>query len=146
MPNETTWPPVTPRLTVDAVIRTSEGIVLVKRRHPPFGWALPGGFVEVGETVEQAVVREAFEETGLKISRLWLVGVYSDPSRDSRFHTCGVVFGADSDGEPVGADDAMEAKVFNEESFPDDIAFDHRRIIDDFLRLEILSEVRLVSG
>jgi ADP-ribose pyrophosphatase YjhB (NUDIX family) len=110
------WPPITPYLTVDAVIRTRNGIVLVKRRNPPLGWALPGGFVEVGETVEAAAVREALEETGLIIRDLWLVGVYSLPSRDPRFHTVSVVFGAISDGLPVGGDDAAEALAFSEDA------------------------------
>lgn len=124
-------------LTVDAVIRTSQGIVLVHRKNPPLGWALPGGFVEVGETVENAIRREACEETGLVISDLWLVGVYSDPERDRRFHTVSVVFGARADGIPAGGDDAARAEAFPEYNFPADIVFDHRQIIEDFLRLEM---------
>ena len=135
MPHEN-WPPRTPLLTVDAVIRNPTGLVLVKRRHPPIGWALPGGFVDVGETVEAAVRREALEETGLEIKDLWLVGVYSDPSRDFRFHTVSVVFGAVADADPHGGDDAAEAAAFPDSDLPEAIVFDHRRIIDDFLRLE----------
>ena len=131
-----TWPPVTPLLTVDAVIRTREGIVLIKRKHPPHGWALPGGFVEVGETVEEAAVREAEEETGLKMRDIWLVGVYSAPDRDPRFHTVSVVFGGTASGSPRGADDPKEAVAFCDEELPESIVFDHRAIIDDFLRME----------
>jgi 8-oxo-dGTP diphosphatase len=131
-----TWPPVTPQLTVDAVIRTSRGIVLIERKFEPLGWALPGGFVTVGETVEAAVKREALEETSLAITDLWLVGVYSDPKRDKRFHTVSVVFGASAKGEPDGGDDAAKAQTFKESSLPENIVFDHRQIIEDFLRLE----------
>lgn len=138
------WPPRTPLLTVDAVIRTAAGIVLVRRKHPPEGWALPGGFVEVGETVETAVRREALEETGLEINQLWLVGVYSDPSRDMRFHTVSVVFGAVATGEPRGGDDAAEAAAFPERELPNPIVFDHRRIITDFLGIEASPSVRAV--
>ncbi len=129
-------PPPTPYLTVDALIRTADGIVLVKRKYPPLGWAIPGGFVEVGETVETAAAREAQEETGLIIQDLWLVGVYSDPSRDPRFHTVTAVFGATAQGIPVGADDAKEARAFKENELPEPIVFDHAQIIQDFLAKE----------
>jgi len=129
-----TWPPTTPLLTVDAVIRIGEGIVLVNRKYAPLGWALPGGFVEVGESVEDAVKREALEETGLIIENLALVGVYSDPKRDARFHTVSVVFSATAVGTPVGADDAAEARVFPFRNLPKEICFDHRQIIGDWLR------------
>ena len=134
--HKSSWPPETPYLTVDAVIRTELGIVLVKRKYPPLGWALPGGFVNRGETVEQAVVREALEETSLRITDLWLVGVYSDPKRDPRFHTASVVFGASAEGAPQGGDDAAEAVAFPERQLPEPIAFDHLGIIADFLRFE----------
>ncbi len=131
MSNE--WPPRTPLLTVDAVIFVRGGIVLIKRKNPPYGWALPGGFVEVGESVETAVRREALEETGLELDDLELVGVYSDPARDPRFHTASVVFRARSQGHPVGQDDAAEARIFSPDALPDPIAFDHLRIITDTL-------------
>ncbi len=130
------WQPKTPYLTVDAVIRTKDGIVLIDRKNEPLGWALPGGFVDPGESVENACKREALEETGLKIEELWLLGVYSDPNRDPRFHTVSVVFGAKAEGEPRGGDDAKTALVFEENNLPGLIAFDHRRIIEDFLRKE----------
>ena len=127
------WQPETPFLTVDAVIRTAGGLVLVRRRNEPLGWALPGGFVDIGETVEDAVKREALEETSLEIRDLWLLGVYSAPGRDPRFHTVSVVFGAEADAEPAGGDDAAEAKAFDEDYLPEQIVFDHREIIRDFL-------------
>ncbi|NQU62702.1 MAG: NUDIX hydrolase [SAR324 cluster bacterium] len=130
------WPPVTPRLTVDAIIRTPSGIVLIKRSYEPLGWAIPGGFVDIGETVESAAIREAEEETGLLISDLWLVGVYSDPERDPRFHTVSVVFGAKANSIPVGGDDAAEARIFEDSSLPEQIAFDHRAILYDFFEKE----------
>ncbi len=142
MLSKESWPPITPRLTVDAVIRTRQGIVLIKRKHPPSGWALPGGFVEVGERVEDAVRREAREETGLQIENLWLVGVYSDPARDPRFHTVGVVFGATAQGTPLGSDDAAEACAIEDTNLPGEFAFDHGQIIRDFLCLEIFSRYR----
>ncbi len=142
MPSKETWPPVTPILTVDAVIRIERGIVLIKRKNFPYGWALPGGFVEVGETVENAVRREALEETGLSLENLWLVGVYSDPTRDPRFHTVGVVFGATAHGEPCGGDDAADACLIDDSDIPDEFAFDHGKIITDFLRLEKFAETR----
>lgn len=130
------WSPRTPYLSVDAVVRTPEGIVLVRRRYPPLGWALPGGFVEIGETVEEAVRREVKEEVGLEITDLWLVGVYSRPGRDPRFHTVSVVFGAQAQGFPEGADDALLAQAFPDSRLPSDITFDHRQIITDFLKAE----------
>jgi len=118
--------------TVDAIIELREGIVLIRRRNPPAGWALPGGFVDYGETVEAAAVREAKEETGLAVVLTELFYVYSDPQRDPRHHTIGVVFIAAAAGLPVGGDDAAEARVFTEDSLPTPLAFDHRRILDDY--------------
>ncbi len=110
------WPPKTPYLTVDIIIeRQKDGrkqIVLVKRKNPPHGWALPGGFVDYGETVEEAAVREAREETGLDVRLKRQFHVYSDPSRDPRLHTVSVVFIAEADGEPQGADDARKPDFF----------------------------------
>lgn len=125
-----------PRLTVDVLIErdTDAGpaVVLVRRRHPPPGWALPGGFVETGETVEAAAVREAREETGLAVRLTALLGVYSDPSRDPRFHTVSVVFLARAEGEPRGGDDAAEAREFALAGLPRPLAFDHARILADY--------------
>ena len=125
-----------PRLTCDVIIRLGDDprlIVLVRRRFPPRGWALPGGFVDAGETVEEAVAREALEETGLEVTDLRQFHVYSDPGRDPRGHTVSVVFTARAVGEPQGGDDAAEARAFAPEELPGDIAFDHRAILDDYL-------------
>jgi len=128
-----TWtPPKTPYLTVDCIIRYKQGIVLIQRRHPPAGWALPGGFCEIGETVEDAVRREVREETGLELEGLKQFRVYSDPDRDPRFHTVSVVFAADGKGELKGGDDAKKAKVFKLDELPKEIPFDHRKIIEDY--------------
>jgi 8-oxo-dGTP diphosphatase len=123
--------PKCPLLTVDAVIFTDEGYVLIKRKNPPFqgDWALPGGFVDVGETVEAAAVREAKEETGLDIELVALLGVYSDPARDPRGHTVSVVYIARAVGGCLqGADDASQAAVFTpRDTVP--LAFDHELIL-----------------
>ena len=128
-------PPQTPRLTVDAIIEVDGGIVLVRRKHAPLGWALPGGFVDIGETVATAARREAKEETNLDAEITELLGVYSDPKRDPRgFHTVGLVFIARATGQPVGGDDAAEARVFALDALPADIPFDHPLIIEDYRR------------
>jgi 8-oxo-dGTP diphosphatase len=129
-------PPKTPLATVDIIIESGGGIVLVRRRHPPLGWALPGGFVDPGESVPNAARREAKEETGLDVELTELLGVYSDPSRDPRgLFTISTVFIARSDGEPVGGDDAAEARVFAPDALPGDVAFDHPTMIADYRRL-----------
>lgn len=128
-------PPRTPSLTTDVVILMPGGeVVLVRRKHPPEGWALPGGFVEVGETVEAAAVREAKEETGLDVTLDALLHVYSDPRRDARGHTASAVFLGRAAGEPVGADDAAEARAFPWQDLPSPIAFDHAEILADARR------------
>jgi 8-oxo-dGTP diphosphatase len=126
----------TPLLAVDAVIFFREGIVLINRDNPPYQgcFALPGGFVEIGETVEDAVQREAREETGLVIELLGLVGIYSDPGRDPRGHVVSAAFLASGRGELVSGSDARSSKVFLINSLPP-LAFDHDRIISDALRL-----------
>jgi ADP-ribose pyrophosphatase YjhB (NUDIX family) len=121
-----------PLPTVDIVIKNRGGIVLIKRKNPPFGWALPGGFVDYGESVEQAAVREAREETSLDVSNLKLLGVYSAPDRDPRYHTISTVFVADSMGTPKAGDDASELQVFVREDLPSALAFDHGKILQDF--------------
>lgn len=129
-------PHPTPDPTVDAIIELAGNrIVLIERRWPPHGWALPGGFVEVGETVEDACIREAHEETGLVIRLQALLGVYSDPARDARRHTISTVFIARAEGEPKGGDDAAVARAFAVEELTDlPLAFDHGRIVADYLR------------
>ncbi|MFT5587151.1 MAG: 8-oxo-dGTP diphosphatase [Cognaticolwellia sp.] len=120
-----------PTPTVDLIIAQGPGVVLIRRRNPPLGWALPGGFVDEGETVEAAATREALEETGLKVTLQELLYVYSDPKRDSRQHNLSVVFTATATGTPQGADDADEAKVFALNALPD-LLFDHARILADY--------------
>ena len=126
-----------PLLTVDIVIRRKDGaIVLIKRLNPPFRdhYAIPGGFVEYGETVEQAATREAEEETGLIVGNLKLVGVYSDPGRDPRGHVVSVAFLADEIGGELNAStDAKEVGVFR--MIPETLAFDHSRILADAMKL-----------
>ncbi len=128
-----------PLPTVDAIIEVpagggQTGIVLIRRKNPPLGWALPGGFVDYGESVEQAVVREAQEETGLSIRLKGLLGVYSAPDRDPRGHTISTVFVAEAEGCPQAADDAERAVIFPLDRLPEDLAFDHARILGDYLR------------
>jgi len=127
-----------PLPTVDAIIEVpaadgSPGIVLIRRKNPPHGWALPGGFVDYGETVEQAAIREAKEETGLAVRLKGLLGVYSDPDRDPRGHTISIVFVAEAEGTPIGQDDAASAIVFPLDKLPKELAFDHGRILADYL-------------
>ncbi len=122
----------TPLLTVDIITRYRKGIVLIERKNPPYGWALPGGFVEVGESLEDAAIREAKEETSLDIKLIEQFHAYSDPHRDPRFHTTSVVFLADGNGIVRGKDDAKRAGVFSEETLPPDVVFDHRQIITDY--------------
>lgn len=124
-----------PRLSVDLIITPPADpgrVVLVRRRNPPAGWALPGGFVEYGESVEAAAVREALEETGLAVRLVRQFHVYSEPSRDPRGHTVTVVLHGVAEGEPRGADDALEARLFDVSRLPEPMAFDHARIIEDF--------------
>ena len=118
--------------TVDILIELPEGIVLIERKNPPHGWALPGGFVDYGETVEQAAVREAKEETGLSVTLTRQFHVYSDPARDDRMHTLSVVFLATAEGKPVAADDAKAAAVFTKENLPAALCFDHGQILEDY--------------
>jgi 8-oxo-dGTP diphosphatase len=128
--------PVTPLLTVDIIIemidRPGHPIVLIERKFPPHGWALPGGFVDVGETLEAAAVREAREETSLDVRLTSLLGNYSDPARDARGHTASAVYIAEASGQPVAADDAQHLDVFAPDAVPV-LAFDHAQIIADYL-------------
>ncbi|MGB4600376.1 MAG: NUDIX hydrolase [Trichlorobacter sp.] len=119
--------------TVDIVIEVAGGIVLIERKNPPFGWALPGGFVEYGESLEQAASREAREETALIIRNLQLLGCYSDPVRDSRMHTISTVFVAQASGTPQAASDALNVRVFRPDQLPEKLCFDHGRMLQDYL-------------
>lgn len=118
--------------TVDIIIEYRGGIILIKRKNPPEGWALPGGFVDYGESLESAAVREAKEETGLDIKILRQFHTYSDPKRDSRHHSITTVYIAKAEGDAKAGDDAKEIGIFNRESLPENIAFDHREILDDY--------------
>jgi len=128
VPSET---PRNPVPTVDIIILIAGGIVLVKRRFPPLGWALPGGFVDYGESLEQAAIREAKEETGLDVCLQRQFHTYSDPSRDLRRHTISTVFIATASGQPQGGDDAAEARIFLRDGLPP-LVFDHAQILADF--------------
>ena len=125
-----------PRLTVDVII-TEPGnprrVVLVRRRNPPHGWALPGGFLNYGESAEHGAIREALEETGLSVTLTRQFHLYSDPARDPRGHTVTLVFLGEARGQPVGGDDAVEAAFFDFGALPDNIAFDHAVILKDFV-------------
>ncbi|NLX19956.1 MAG: NUDIX hydrolase [Desulfobulbus sp.] len=120
-----------PTPTVDIIIETEGGVVLIKRRNPPYGWALPGGFVDYGESFEEAARREAAEETGLSVTLTTQLHTYSDPNRDPRQHTASTVYIATASGKPVAADDAQHADVFRQDSLPP-LVFDHARILQDY--------------
>ncbi len=118
--------------TVDIIIELSGGVVLIKRKNPPFGWAIPGGFINYNESAEDAAQREAEEETGLEIEALKQLHTYSAPDRDPRHHTISVVFTAKAKGTPHAGSDAAEIGVFTREKLPEAIAFDHRQILEDY--------------
>jgi 8-oxo-dGTP diphosphatase len=118
--------------TVDIIIEIQDGIVLIKRKNPPYGWALPGGFVDYGESLEAAAVREAREETSLEVHNLRLLGCYSDPGRDTRMHTISAVYVAEGCGQPQAADDAVDVAVFPLANLPETLCFDHAAILGDY--------------
>jgi 8-oxo-dGTP diphosphatase len=130
--------PVTPLITADVIIEmpmfNDKPIVLIERKYEPYGWAIPGGFVEVGETIATAAQREAFEETSLEVELDVLLGIYSDPKRDFRGHTACVVFVANASGKPVAADDAKDIALFDPFNVDVELAFDHRQIIEDYCK------------
>ncbi|MCW8896256.1 MAG: NUDIX hydrolase [Sulfurimonas sp.] len=135
------WPPKTPYLATDGIVEIYDesykfmGIVLIERKNEPLGLALPGGFVDIGESVEDAVVREMKEEISLDVHVDELLGIYSDPARDSRFHVASAVYICKAIGTPKGADDAKEARVFALDKLPlDDLVFDHKKILLEYLQ------------
>ncbi|MEN8260328.1 MAG: NUDIX hydrolase [Pseudomonadota bacterium] len=133
--------PVTPLIAADAIIeltdRPGRPIVLIERRNPPHGWAIPGGFVDVGESVEAAAVREALEETGLQVTLKALLGLYSDPRRDPRGHTVTAVYVAEASGLPEAADDAKAIRVATLDQSPKPMVFDHALVLEDYAHFRI---------
>ncbi len=123
-----------PLMTIDIIIEFNDSIVLIKRANPPYGWALPGGFVDYGESLETAAVREAQEETSLDISLIEQFHTYSAPDRDPRHHTVTTVFIASASGTLKADDDAKQAGLFSENSLPSPIVFDHEQILKDYFR------------
>lgn len=131
-----TWKHRNPVPTVDIIIELQDqGFVLIERANPPHGWALPGGFVDYGESLEAAAVREAREETGLTVTLLGQFHTYSDPQRDPRHHTITTVYVAMAEGQPQAADDARNLAVFTPEQLPAALAFDHRLILGEYLKV-----------
>ena len=128
--------PVTPLLAADAIVELvnvpGRPIVLIERKNPPYGWAIPGGFVDIGETLESAAVREAKEEITLDIELVSLLGIYSNPKRDPRGHTITAIYVATSTGNPVAADDAKSLGVFTLDQLPSPLAFDHAMVLEDY--------------
>ena len=128
--------PVTPLITADVIIEMSmlddKPIVLIERKYEPYGWAIPGGFVEVGESIATAAQREALEETSLEVVLDTLLGIYSDPERDFRGHTACAVFVGNASGKPVAADDAKDIALFDPFNVDVELAFDHRQVLRDY--------------
>jgi ADP-ribose pyrophosphatase YjhB (NUDIX family) len=123
-----------PLVTVDIIIEMKGGIVLIERKNPPYGWALPGGFVDYGESLEASAVREAKEETLLEIRLIEQFHSYSNPDRDPRHHTVTTVFIAKGFGTPTSADDAKNIGIFTPENLPSPIAFDHAKILGNYFQ------------
>ena len=119
--------------TVDIIIRVDAEIVLIKRSNPPYGWALPGGFVDYGESLETAAAREALEETGLTVNNLQQFRAYSEPMRDPRQHTISYVFTATANGKPEAGDDAAAVQLFPISKLPSPLCFDHEQILNDYV-------------
>lgn len=142
MPNDR---PVTPLIAADAIIELADKpgrpIVLIERKNPPYGWAIPGGFVDVGERLEVAAVREAKEEVCLQVTLKALLGMYSDPARDGRGHTVTAVYVAEATGEPKAADDARSLAIFDIDDLPKKLAFDHAQVLEDYRQFRKIGEV-----
>ena len=126
--------PKPPFLTVDIIIELEKGIVLIKRKYPPIAWALPGGYVDYGESLEDAAIREAKEETSLDVVLKRQLHTYSDPRRDLRSHNVTTVYIATAEGKPKADDDAKEVGVFTKETLPEDLAFDHAQVLQDYFQ------------
>ena len=133
--------------TVDIIIEYGDqGLVLIERQKPPYGWAMPGGFVEYGESLEAAAVREAKEETGLEVQLLGQLHSYSDPQRDPRHHTITTVFVALGTGTPEAASDAKSLAIFPVDKLPQNLAFDHSKILQDYLKVRQAWLARIDAG
>lgn len=137
--------PITPLLAADVIIELTDylgrPIVLIERANPPYGWAIPGGFVDLGEIIELAGVREAQEEVGLDVTLLALLGIYSDPARDSRGHTVTAVYVAEAAGTPIAADDAKNCRLFLLNELPESLAFDHAQVLADYKKYRETGQV-----
>ncbi|MSP28330.1 MAG: NUDIX hydrolase [Methylococcales bacterium] len=129
--------PITPLIAADIIIelidQPNHPFVLIERAHEPFGWAIAGGFVDVGETVEHAAIREAKEETCLDVKLTALLGIYSNPTRDTRGHTVTAVYIAEATGMPMAADDAKNFGIYTLDNLPEVLAFDHAQVLEDYL-------------
>ena len=147
MPNyrNSNYKPRTPLLAADTIIelldQPGRPIVLIERKNPPFGWAIPGGFVDVGERLETAAIREAKEEVCLDVTLKVLLGMYSDPKRDDRGHTVTAVYVAEAKGIPEAADDAKNLALFEMDKLPTQLAFDHAQVLEDYRKFRETGQV-----
>jgi 8-oxo-dGTP diphosphatase len=126
--------PECPPIAADVIAEIGDRIVLIERKNFPYGWAIPGGFVDIGETVEAAAIREAREEISLEVELRALLGIYSRPDRDPRGQTITVVYVARATGAPVAADDARSVALYDPRKPPAPLAFDHTEILADYVR------------